>query len=77
MTPEEARAHRQKQDAELRSLEQEVSRLAGAHPTPVLLAIMRGLVEMVCAAQGEVFRELNKIKFYRGVLGMLRQKGIQ
>lgn len=77
MTPEEARAHRQKQDAELTALEQEVARLASANQTPVLLAILRGLVEMVCAAQGEVFREHNKIKFYRGVLGMLRQGGIQ
>lgn len=76
MTPEEARLHRQKQDDALAALEAEVARLASAHPTPVLLAIVRGLIEMVCGAQGEVFRQHNKIKFYSGVLEMLRRKGV-
>jgi hypothetical protein len=76
MTPEEARAHRQKQDADLAALEAEVARLAREHPTPVLLAIVRGLVEMVCGAEGAVFRQHNKIRFYSGVLQLLRGKGI-
>ncbi len=76
MTPEEAKARIAEQDAELRGLEDEISRLAAEHSGPVLLAIVRGLVEMVCAAQGEVFRAHNKIRFYKGVLAMLRQKGI-
>jgi hypothetical protein len=77
MTPEEARAHIQKQNADLAALEAEVARLAGANPTPVLMAILRGLVEIVCGAQGDVFRQHNKIKFYSGVLMILRSKGIQ
>lgn len=76
MTPEEAKTRIAAQDAELASLEAEVARLAADHSGPVLLAIVRALVEMVCATQGEVFRAHNKIKFYRGVLAMLREKGI-
>jgi len=76
VTPGEARAHRQKQDATVVALEAEVARLAREHPTPVLLAIVRGLVEMVCGAEGAIFRQHNKIKFYSAVLQMLRGKGI-
>jgi hypothetical protein len=76
VTPEEAKAHVAARDAELRGLEGEITRLATSHSGPVLMAIVRGLVEMLCAAQGEVFRVHNKIRFYRGVLALLRQKGI-
>lgn len=76
MNVDEAKAHVAAQNAELRDLEDQISRLAAEHSGPVFLAIMRGLVEMVCAAQGEVFRVYNKIRFYKGVLMMLRQKGI-
>lgn len=76
MTPEEAKARVAAQDAQLRSLEAEVGRLASTHPTPVLLAMLRALVEMVCAAQGSHFAVLNKIKFYEGIRRMLREKGI-
>ena len=50
--------------------------MGGAQTGANLLAIMRGLVEMVCGAQGEIFRVHNKIKFYKGVLAILRHKGI-
>jgi hypothetical protein len=73
---DEAKAHVAAQNAELAGFEREIARLAAAHATPVLLAILRALVEMVCAAQGDIFRVHNKIKFYRGVLMMLREKGI-
>lgn len=76
MTPEEAKARVAAQNAELAKLEAEVTRLATDHSGPVLMAIMRGLVEMVCSAQGEVFRVHNKIKFYSGVLMILRGRGI-
>lgn len=76
MTPEEAKAHVAAQNAKLRALEGEVARLASTHATPVLLAMLRALVEMVCQAQGPHFAVLNKTKFYEGVLLMLREKGI-
>jgi hypothetical protein len=76
VTPEEAKARVAAQDAELRGLEDEISRLGADHSGPVLMAIVRGLVEMVCAAQGDIFRVYNKIRFYKSVLAMLRQKGI-
>lgn len=76
MTPEEAKAHVAAQNANLRALQAEVTRLASAHATPVLLAMIRALVEMVCAADGPHFTVLNKTKFYQGVLLMLREKGI-
>jgi hypothetical protein len=73
---DEAKARVTAQNAELDGLESELARLSAAHTGPVLMAIMRGLVEMVCGAQGDVFRVHNKIRFYRGVLLMLREKGI-
>lgn len=76
MTPEEAKARVAAQDARLAQLEAEVARLASEHATPVMLAILRALVEMVCAAQGQVFVTLNKTKFYEAVLLMLRKNGI-
>ena len=76
MTPEEAKKRVAAQDAELAALERKIAQLAATNSGPVLLAIVRGLVEMCCAAQGEVFRTHNKIHFYRGVLAMLDQKGI-
>ena len=76
MNIDEAKARVAAQDAKLHALEAEVSRLAGTHATPVLLSILRALVEMVCAAQGPHFTVLNKTKFYKGVLLMLRDKGI-
>ncbi len=76
MTPEQAKAHVAAQDAKLRALEAEVARLASTHATPVLLAMLRALVEMVCAADGPHFAKLNKTKFYTGVVEMLRRNGI-
>lgn len=76
MTPEEAKRRVADDEAKVRALETEVARLASTHATPVLLAMLRALVEMVCAAQGPVFTTLNKTKFYTGVLRMLRDKGI-
>jgi hypothetical protein len=76
VTPEEAKARVAAQNAELRQLEAEVARLASTNATPVLLAMLRALVEMVCGAQGSVFVVHNKINFYKGVIGMLREKGI-
>lgn len=64
------------QNAELAGLEEEIARLAIDNAGPVLLTMMRGLVEMVCAAQGEIFTVHNKLKFYRFTIGMLKQKGI-
>jgi hypothetical protein len=54
------------ENAELLSLENAIARLA----------IVRELVEAVCVAQGDVFRMHNKIRFYRSVLRILREKGI-
>ena len=76
MNIDEAKARVAAQDEKLRGLEAEVARLASAQATPVFLAIMRAIVEMLCAAQGPHFRVLNKIKLYEGVLMMLREKGI-
>ena len=76
MNIDEAKARVAAQDAKLCALEAEVARLASANATPVLLAILRALVEMVSAAQGPHFAVLNKTKFYEGVLRMLREKGI-
>ena len=76
MNIDEAKARVAAQDAKLRALEAEVARLASANTTPVLLAMLRALVEMVCQAQGPNFAVLNKTKFYEGVLLMLRAKGI-
>jgi hypothetical protein len=73
---EEARARVAAQDAKLRDLETEIARLASTNATPVLLAILRALVEMVCHSQGPNFAVLKKIKLYEGVLLMLREKGI-
>lgn len=75
MDMDEARK-RNAQDAELAGLEAEVGRLATAQPGPVMLAIVRALVEKVCASQGEIFIRHHKIRFYRGVLAILRFKGI-
>ena len=76
MNNAEARARVAAQDAKLRDLEAKVARLASAHPTPVLLAILRALVEMVCLSQGPNFVALKKIKLYEGVLLMLRENEI-
>ncbi len=76
MNNAEAKARVAAQDAKLRELEAEVARLASAHPTPVFLAILRALVEMVCQSQGPNFAVLKKTKLYEGVILMLRDKGI-
>src|SRR5512143_1660997 len=76
VTPDQAKEHNDAQDAKLRALEAEVSRLAEVSSPHVVVAVMRVLVEMVCGAQGPNFVRLNKIKFYEGVLGLLRDKGI-
>lgn len=76
MTPEEAKARVAAQDAELRELEATVARIAAGSPGPAMLAIIRCLVEMVCAAQGPVFVVHNKIKFYKGVVGVLQRQGL-
>jgi hypothetical protein len=72
----EARERVAAQDAKLRELEAEISRLASVNATPVLLAMLRALVEMVCQSQGPSFAVLKKIKLYEGVLLLLREKGI-
>ena len=76
MNNAEARERVAAQDAKLRALEAEVGRLASTNATPVLLAMLRALVEMVCLSQGPNFAVLKKIKLYEGVLLMLREKGI-
>ena len=76
MTPEEAKAHLAAQKEKLRGLQSDVERLAAAHSGPVLFAMLRALVEMVCTAQGPNFTLHNKSRFYAGVLLMLREKGI-
>ena len=76
MNIDEAKARVAAQDAKLRALEAEVARLASANATPVLLAMLRALVEMVCQAQGPNFTMHNKIKLYEGMLLLLREKGI-
>lgn len=76
MTPEEAKARLAAEKEKLRAFQAEVERLAATHSGPVLLAMLRALVEMVCAAQGPNFTLYNKTKFYEGVLLMLRDKGI-
>ena len=76
MNLDEAKARVAAQDEKLRGLEADVAKLASAHATPVLLAMMRAIVEMVCAARGPTFRVHNKIKFYEAVLMMLHAKGI-
>ena len=76
MNVDEAKARVAAQNAELARLEGEISRLASQHSGPVLMAIVRVLIEMACGAQGEIFRVLNKIKLYEAVLTLLRQKGI-
>jgi len=73
---EEAKARVAADTADLARLEAEVSRLAQAHAVPVFLAMMRALVEMVCAQHGPNFQHYYKRKLYEGVLEMLRQKGI-
>jgi hypothetical protein len=77
MDIDEARRHVAERDAELAACEAEVGRLATSHPGPVMITRMHALVEMVCAAQGSTFRNHYKLKLYKGVLLMLRQKGIQ
>lgn len=76
MTLEEAKRRVAEQDAELATLERKIAQLATTNSGPVLLAIVRALVEMACGAQGDIFRTHNKIRFYRGVLAMLGEKGI-
>jgi hypothetical protein len=73
---DEAKARVAADNAELARLEGEISRLASQHSVPVLMAIVRALIEMVCGAQGEIFRVHNKTKLYQGVLAMLHHKGI-
>lgn len=76
MNIDDAKARVAADDAELARLEGEIARLAQAQPTPVFLAMMRLLVEMVCSQQGSVFRNHYKRKLYEGVLELLRRKGI-
>lgn len=77
MTPEEAEARVAASKEKLRALEDEVARLANTQgSTVIIIAMFRALVEMVCASQGPHFTAHNKIKFYEGVLLMLREKGI-
>ena len=60
MTPKEAKTYSAAANEKLRALEIEVAWLASTRATPVLLAMLRALVEMVCAAQGPNFTSLNK-----------------
>jgi hypothetical protein len=73
---EQTRAHLAREKVELAELEAKVADLAQQNIGPVMLAMMRGLVEMVCGRDGAVFRDHNKVGFYRGVLALLASKGI-
>lgn len=77
MTPEEARRIADADRARLRDLEDEVARRANMAPGPVMLALVRALVEMVCARDGAHFATLYKRRFYEGVIRMLDQRGIR
>lgn len=77
MNQEEAKARVAAQDAELAGLESQIASLASHHGVPVLMAMMRVLIEMACGAQGEVFHVMNKIKLYRAVMRLLSSKGIR
>lgn len=61
----------------IRMLKDKVSSFAQKHPTTVLLMMLSVLLEMVCLAQGPDFVARNKIKFYKTVLGMLKERGIE
>jgi hypothetical protein len=76
VTPEEAKARLAADKEKLRAFEAEVARLASSQGTAVVLAMMRILIEMVCAAQGPNFTLYNKLKFYEGLLRLLRERGI-
>jgi hypothetical protein len=77
VTPDEAKARLEADKAKLHALEGEIVRLASTiGSTPVMVAMMRTLIEMVCSAQGPNFTLYNKLKFYEGVVLMLRDKGI-
>jgi hypothetical protein len=73
---DDAKASVAAQNANLMRLEDEIARLASQHSGPVLMAIVRVLIEMACSAQGAHFRVFNKIKLYEAVLSLLSQKGI-
>lgn len=73
---EEVKARKAAEHAVIARLEEDIARLAKEHMLPVLLVMMRGLVEMVSAQHGEIFREHHKRKFYEAVLLRLRQKGM-
>lgn len=78
MTPEEARARVEADKAELKALKRKVQELGQQHRAVVFFAMFECLVEMMCAAQGAVFADLNKRRFYSGVLGYLAtMKGIR
>ena len=76
MTPDEAKARLEENKAKLRAMQDRVDQLATANAAPVMLAMMRALVEMVCAADGPNFTLFNKLKLYEGVLLLLQSKGI-
>jgi hypothetical protein len=76
VTPEEAKARLEEQKAKLRAMQDRVDQLAVTNTAPVMLAMLRSLVEMVCAADGPNFTLHNKLKFYEGVLLLLQSKGI-
>jgi hypothetical protein len=69
---EQAKERVAEQDATIARLEAEIARLAQADASAVFMAILRALVETVCATQGQHFIVTNKIRFYRGVLAMLQ-----
>ncbi len=72
----DAKASVAAQDEKLRILESSVAQIAQSHATPVFLAMMRVIVEMLCATQGRHFIVHNKIRFYTAVMGMLQKQGL-
>jgi len=67
-------SHVAAQHAKLRALGAEVA-LAGAHDAPVLHAMLRTLVELVCSAPEPCSAMPNNVELYEGVLRRLREGG--
>lgn len=77
MTPEEAKARVEADRVELRAMKAKVLELGQRHGSVVFFAMFEVLVEMVCTAQGALFTDMNKRRFYTAVLGYLSNvKGI-
>lgn len=75
MNIDEAKARVAAQDDKLKRLEDEFERLSTVHGTPVMMAMLRIMLEVMFNANGPNLVVHNKIKFYTGVIGLLQQKG--